>query len=99
MSYDEIKDLLDNKITQIIKEGKTISKDEIKIVDGFKILYSDKVKIGDVDAYKIGYSSYYNDTKEIYLLIYNNTIYQIELNLSSYYIDEIEDMIKNIKFN
>lgn len=99
LSYNEVKDLINDKIKNISKNGKTINKDTLRIVEGFKILSSNKTKIGNIEAYKTVFSSNYEDTKEVYLFIYKNNIYQINISLSSYCIDEIQNIIKTINFN
>lgn len=98
LTYNEVVDLISGKITSISKNGRTFGKDALHLVDGFKILSTDKVKIGSIDAYKIISSSDYQDTKETYLFVYKDNVYKIDLSLSSYFVSEIEDIIKNISF-
>lgn len=98
LTYNEVVDLISGKITSITKNGRTFGKDALHSVEGFKILSTDKVKIGSIDAYKIISSSDYQDTKETYLFVYKGKVYVINVPLSSYFISEIEDIIKNISF-
>lgn len=99
LSKQEVYDLLLEKKDKIEKENQTITKKDLEnnlMEQGAKITKIEKTKIAGKEAYKLEKQSY-SEGEASYVFVVDKIAYQIRYNLSSRYIFEIENVIKNIK--
>lgn len=98
LTKEEIYGLIEGKMQNIVKGNQIITKNDIKDFwrEDLKVVSEEKIEINNVKVYKMNIATYV-DSEVIYAFIKDNLAYEISYSLRSYYGQQLEQAIYNMK--